>query len=106
MTQPKTWTKESLLDMLERSDKALAKALLVLYGFQTADEQAAGYTVEDNGAGFNGADADYMSSVAQFVEKSGFLTQKQVPIIRKKIRKYWKQLLNVANANEAAKTGG
>lgn len=104
MTQPKKWTKEALLEMLEKSDKAVAKALLVLYGFQTAEEQAVGATREDNGAGFNGADADYLSSVAQFAEKTGFLTAKQLTIVRPKIRKYWKQLLNVANANEQAKS--
>lgn len=103
MPQPKPWTKEKLLDMLDRSDKAVGKALVVLYGFQTAEEQAVGVTREDNGAGFNGSDAEFLSKIAQWVIENDKITPGQAAIVRPKIRKYWRQLVNVANAKEEAK---
>lgn len=104
MTEAKKWTKESLLAMLDVSDKAVAKALLVLYGFQTADEQAAGYTAEENGKGFNGSDAEFLTNIAKWViAHDGHITPGQADKVRQKIRKYWKQLLTVANENERSK---
>lgn len=101
--QKKKWNKENIQLLISTNDAALARGLLVIYGFQTAAEQASNVTNEDNGMGFNGTDAEYLSSVAQFVEKTGYLTVKQIPHVRKAMLKYWRQLAEVANQKEAAK---
>ena len=92
------WTKETILDKLDNSEEMVKRSLLRLYAEQTADEQAMGATTEHNGFGFNGVDAEFMSSVAKFLTEKGYLSPKQVAWTRKKIRKYAGQLTTLANA--------
>ena len=92
------WTKETILDKLDNSEEMVKRSLLRLYAEQTADEQAMGATTEHNGFGFNGVDAEFMSSVAMFLTEKGYLSQKQVAWTRKKIRKYAGQLTTLANS--------
>lgn len=93
----RTWTAEEIKELVQTNDKVLYGALKKLYACQTADEKAYGETVESNGVGFNGADAKILSSMAEFLNKTGFLTEKQKVIVRKKLVKYNKQLTKLAN---------
>ena len=70
-----------------------SRAITILYGFQTADEQEAGSTKEHNGAGFNGTDAFILSSFAQQVAKGRTLSAKQLAIAFKKLPKYSRQVI-------------
>lgn len=99
------WTQAQILDLLKRSDKAVEHALLVLYARQTADEQASGQTVEHNGMGFGAFDAEFLSSLAQQIVANKYgkpdgqrLSLRQMELARKKVLRYSKQLLSVANA--------
>ena len=92
------WTKEAILDKLDNSDEMVRRSLLRLYAEQTADEQAIGATTESNGYGFNGVDAEFMSSVAKFLIDLGFSSPKQLTWTRKKMRKYAGQLATLANS--------
>ena len=91
------WTEDEIKILIQENDKVLYGALKKLYAEQTADEQADGNTKYNNGVGFNGADAKIMSSFAEFLNKTGFLTPKQKIIARKKLIKYKKQLTRLAN---------
>ena len=91
------WTEDEIKILIQENDKVLYGALKKLYAEQTADEQADGNTKYNNGVGFNGADAKIMSSFAEFLNKTGFLTPKQKIIARKKLIKYNKQLTRLAN---------
>jgi hypothetical protein len=71
-----------------------SRAITVLYGFQTADEQEAGSTKEHNGAGFNGTDAFILSSFAQQVAKGRTLSAKQLAIAFRKLPKYQRQVVS------------
>lgn len=93
----KTWTAEEIKNLVQTNDKVLYGALKKLYACQTADEQASGETNHNNGAGFNGVDAPILSSFAEFLNKTGFLTPKQKVIARKKLIKYNNQLTKLAN---------
>ena len=93
----KNWTKADIRKLLEDSDKAVARAILAIYGRQTADEQAVGETTQHNGVGFSGVDANFLSSLAQFYTTKGFLSQGQTKYGRKAIMKYAGQLVNIAN---------
>ena len=97
------WTKEQMADFVETNDKVLYGALLSLYECQTADEQDSGFTQYHNGAGFNGTDSQFLSSVAESLKKYGQLTDKQKVVVRKKLKKYMGQITNLANAKYAAK---
>lgn len=78
---------------LASSEKWATSALMLVYSNQTSDEQAVGITVEDNGVGFTGVDAEFLTSLAQQYESRGFLSPKQMTFLFKKIRKYARQVI-------------
>lgn len=87
------WTPDKIKELLEKSDKAVCRAILVIYDYQTEDEQAQGTTKYWNHVGFGGADVELLSSYAKGIKKYGGLTEKQMPYARKKIKKYSKQII-------------
>ena len=93
----RVWTEEEVKNLIQTNDKVLYGALKKLYACQTAEEKSMGDTVENNGVGFNGVDAPILSSMAEFLNKKGYLTDKQKVIVRKKLVKYNKQLTRLAN---------
>lgn len=93
----KVWTEEEIKNLLMTNDKVLYGALRKLYDCQTEDEQIGHTTSHRNGAGFNGVDAGIMCSFKEFLDRCGFLTNKQKTICRKKIIKYTRQLTMLAN---------
>lgn len=97
-TERRVWSEQEIKDLVQVNDKVLYGALRKLYSQQTLDEQNTGETIEHNGIGFNGVDAKFLTSTAQFLEKTGFLTEKQKVVVRKKLIKYTKQLTRLANA--------
>ena len=94
----RTWTAEEIKRLVQENDKVLYGALKKLYACQTAGEKVSGSTHEHNGEGFNAIDAPFLSSCAEFLIKTGFLTSKQKVLVRKKMIKYNKQLTALANA--------
>ena len=100
------WNADLIRERLERSDKWVAEAIVAIYNYQTIEEQAEGITVEDNGVGFNGVDAEILTSYAEFYKKAGFLTPKQLVIGRNKIKKYAGQLAKIAQRKAEPKTIG
>lgn len=93
------WTKERMHALLDKSDKAVMRALLALYARQTQDEKAMGYTSHANGAGFNKRDAEWLSDIARKVPIYGRLTPRQTAAVRPRMKFYWRQLVDIANAN-------
>lgn len=91
------YTKQDIVKMLETNDKAVCRGVAAIYKFQTESEKSTQTTKENNGVGFNGADAEILSSFAEFYKKTGFLTPKQLAVARKRIVKYAGQLTSIAN---------
>ena len=83
--------------MLTRSDAALIQGLKRIYSHQTQEEQKVKGVIKHNNIGFRCCDANILSSFAQFHIKTGFLTEKQMVIVRKKMPVYARQLTNFAN---------
>lgn len=96
----KVWTKEEIKDLMERRDDVLITCMLKVYNQQTETERCYGETIEANGKGFNGCDAEILSSFCRFYQERGYLTEKQISIARKKMKKYAKQVTDLANAFE------
>ena len=88
------WDKEKIQSLLERNDEAVYRAMLRIYARQTETEQAYQATTDWNAVGFTGVDGEIMSSFTEAYKKYGRLTEKQMKIARKKMKKYWKQLLD------------
>jgi len=91
----KLWSKESIQKLLETNDESVIKAMLRIYDRQTQDEQVAQDTQDWNSVGFTGVDAEIMSSFTEYYNKWGKLSPKQMMLAKKKMKKYWKQLLDV-----------
>ncbi len=92
------WNASLIKERLEVSDKWVTEGVIRIFDYQTAAEQSSHQTSEDNGVGFNGVDAELLSSYAEFAKKAGFLTKGQMVYARKKILKYAGQLANIANS--------
>lgn len=96
--QPKTtWTKERIQGLISQNSLALERALLVIYNNQTQDEKQSGDTAHDNGKGFTGSDARFLSSVASWVKNSSYregfrLTPGQRDRVLPLMLKYWRQV--------------
>lgn len=94
----KTWNKQAIQQLIVNNDEAAVRALLVVYVNQTPQERADGTTVEFNGTGFTGVDAEILTSFVKFYHKAGFLTSKQLALVKARMPKYWRQLLAAAEA--------
>jgi hypothetical protein len=92
------WTKETIIDLLAKSDKAVNRAVLAIYEGQTSDEQASETTQHSNGIGFNAYDARRGSYYAEYIGRRGSLSGRHLEIARKMMRKYAGQLASIANA--------
>jgi len=88
------WTPQMVKEAIAKSDEAVKRALLRLYSFQTEDEKQNFSTHHTNGKGFNGTDAEILSSFADQLLKKGWLSQKQLELSRKKLLKYSRQIFN------------
>jgi hypothetical protein len=96
-TTAKTWTLDEIKSLLDSNKLFVCKAIVKIFERQTEDEKQADATGHSNGIGYNGSDAFIMSKFAKFYMEKGFLTDKQLAIGQKKIKKYAKQLTNIAN---------
>ena len=76
------------------------RAILALYSFQTADEKHMRETLKHNAVGFNGIDAEILSSFAEQIRERGSLSDKQLAVAYRKLGKYSKQLHRIACARK------
>lgn len=76
------------------------KQLLYLYRQQTESERLYAQTVEKNNRGFNGVDAGFCSSVAEWILSGKPMTLKQKAAVEKILPKYKHQLENGEWQNE------
>jgi hypothetical protein len=102
--------KQTIITLLEKNDKSVARALVAINEKQTRVEQNTQSTRNNNGVGFTPADAFMGTSMAQFYSRNGFLSEKQLAYWKRtnakgvpRIAKYAGQLLTIAQENEEAK---
>lgn len=91
------WNRDNIRELLEKSDRAVLRGIVVIHSLQTASEQASHMTNEWNQVGWTGFDAEFMSSLADQIRDKGGLTPKQMEYARKKILRYARQLAKIAN---------
>ena len=96
-----TMTKKALLaalkERLAQDDRWALRALTVVYSNQTADERRVEQTIEHNGIGFSGPDAEILSSFARQYQQRGSLSPRQMTVLRRKIPSYAGQVARVAD---------
>ena len=93
----KKWTKDEIKNLLSSNDVAVIKGLIRIYELQTSDEQLMEGTIDNNGVGFSGFDGDFMTSVAKWFLKHGFVSEGQFVHVKKKMMRYAGQLAKLAN---------
>jgi methionine synthase I (cobalamin-dependent) len=89
----------------------LFRAIEVIYSHQTEDEKMSDSTRHDNGIGFNGVDAEILSSFARQIaswkiDNKGYncpLSPKQLSIAFKKMPKYAGQIIRVSDHDKLDK---
>lgn len=91
------YTKKMIREKLENDDKWLFRGVVAIYKLQTEEEKATDATKVDNGVGFNGVDAELLSSFAKQLLRKGYLNSNQKFYARKKMLKYAGQLAKIAN---------
>jgi hypothetical protein len=108
MPSPNAEVVSKIRAILASNDFALESALLRIFDRQTAGEQDAGVTVEHNGMGFTGVDAEILTSFANQVRANRYgrpmgqrLTDKQRVILRRRMAKYAGQLASIAPEKHA-----
>ena len=79
------WSKDKVKATLQVNDTFLIRSLLVIFDNQTQDEKRTESTNHNNGVGFNGSDANILSSFAKFYQKNQRLSDKQLAITRRKM---------------------
>lgn len=98
---PKTkaeW-KACIQDLLDRSDRAVARALVVIYNNQQEHEKQAHRSIEHDNKGFSSYDAPVILPIAE-VAAAGFkLNESSIKIARPIIKKYWRQLMEASKRN-------
>ena len=91
-TNQKQW-KAYIQKLLYTNQKALLKALIVLYDFQEADEKMYGAAIHENKVGFSKNDSEILSKIAEKFISGQKLTQHEYYIVQTKIPHYWKQIM-------------
>lgn len=92
-----SWTKAQIHSMLDTKPAAVGRAIVAIYRRQTADEKAAKVTTDANSVGFSAFDAEFLTSLAEFYLRTGFLTPAQLAKGRNKIKRYHRQLIEIAD---------
>jgi hypothetical protein len=99
---PRVWDKKSIQELLEVSDYAVERAILAIYSRQTEGEKRGKSAEVYNSEGFGKYDVGFYSNCANTLLNRG-LSPKQLAIARPGMKKYWRQLVEIANENELRK---
>lgn len=82
-----------LREQLSVRDNQAVKGLMTVFANQTESEQESGDTHYNNGVGFTPSDAPLLTSFAMQYKSRKFLSDKQMVVLKKKMPKYARQLI-------------
>lgn len=95
------WNKAKIEALLLKSDKAVNRAIVVLYNRQTRDERAVSDTKHTNKIGFSAAHARRGSYYGRWCSSGRTLSGRHLVKARELVLHYTQQLADEANAREA-----
>ena len=90
-----TWTKEKVIEYLQKRDDFLYKSIVEIFKRQDVDERVDKETARKNGRGFNKGDAKFLTECAQLIIHGHELYDHRKAEARNRIIKYAGQLLIV-----------
>lgn len=94
-TSKKQW-ETYLKDLVATNDKALKRAIVLIYNNQTEEEKNKEESLEDNLSGFSKIDAKEMGEIARKILSGREMTDGEISKSRNKMKKYWRQLMLVS----------
>ena len=94
-TNQKQW-EFYLKNLIKTNDRALAKAIVLIYDLQTDEEKNTGKSIEDNKIGFSKIDAYELGNIAKKIKRGQSLMEAEIAKSRNKMQKYWKQLMQIS----------
>lgn len=94
-TNQEQW-RDFLRNLVKTNDRALKRAIVLIYNNQTLEEKDWGVSIDRNNTGFDKIDAYEMGRIARKIENSKPLTKGELAKSRNKMRKYWKQLMIIS----------
>jgi hypothetical protein len=97
-----TWTKDKVVELLNRNNGAVERAIIAIYNRQTSDEQSDGETKHSNGMGFSGAHSQLGTYYAKWILSGRHLNGSHLDKARKIVLRYTTQLLEVIQTKQAA----
>lgn len=89
------WTKEKVLEYLDKREDFLLQSIVLIYQRQDDDEQTIQQTARNNGRGFNKADANYLSECANLLIHGKLLYPNRLVEAKQRMKKYANQILLV-----------
>lgn len=95
---PNVWTPDAIAALLDRNDVAVERAVVAIFNRQTSDEQESESTKHDNGVGFNAFHAGLGSYYARWIQSGRHLTGNHLDKARRMMRRYVRQLAEIASA--------
>ena len=96
----RVFSKQEIALKLETDIRWVLRGVIAIFNYQTAVEQANEATCFDNGVGFTGADAMFLSSIAKQLINGRQMSDKQLYVIKKRMKKYAGQLARIANGRQ------
>lgn len=91
--------KQYIQNLLRTNDEALLRSVVVIFESQTLEEVYSYKSLENNGVGFNKFDAEFLTGIAHKIKLRKRITDEEMHILRTKMPKYWKQLMNISKEN-------
>ena len=87
--------KAYLHDLLGKNWILATRGMFLIYGKQTEDEKEKDATIERNGVGFNGHDAETLTDLVRWWKTNGFFSPNQKKLVMKKMQQYAGQILRL-----------
>ena len=94
-TKTSQWN-EYIRKLLLTNEKALCRAIMLIYDNQTKEEKVVGKSVSHNAIGFNRWDSEEMSAIARKLKRGERLLPNEIIHSKLVMPKYWKQLMDIA----------
>ena len=94
--------KSALKAKLASDGSWACRAIVRVYEHQTSAEQSTGETIEHNGVGFSGRDANILSSFAEQLKQGRTLSPKQLAVVFRCAPRYWGQVLPLIPADKVS----
>ena len=88
-----------LQNLVMTNDRALLRAVVLIYDNQTNEEKVWNKSIDWNGIGFNRWDSSEMSEIAKKIKRKEELKQNEIIHARYVMPKYWKQLMKISKRN-------